>query len=85
MTSSLDYFNPLRYMTTKEYVSIWDMLFSTFLMGFWSRFFASSSLILTFWCGVVRQKIALAIIFFSLTVFFTYFGGMTKIIFWWLW
>ena len=80
----MDIFNPLRYFSPHHYIDFWQTMFNTFLMGFWGRLFASLSLILAFWCGVVKEKLPLAIIFFSLTIVFAYCGVALKFVFWWL-
>jgi len=53
----VDIFNPLRYFSPHHYTDFWQTMFNTFLMGFWGRLFASLSLILAFWCGVVKEKL----------------------------
>ncbi|MBI4594767.1 MAG: hypothetical protein HY730_00125 [Candidatus Tectomicrobia bacterium] len=80
----MEIFNPFKYFTAEQYTNFWQNLFNTVLMGFWGRLFASLSLILAFWCGVVKEKIPLAIIFFSLTIILAHCGGAVKFVFWWL-
>ncbi len=82
--SAFDFLNPLKHFSQSEYVGLWKDLFNTFLAGFWGRLFASFSLALAFWCGMVRQKLPLAIVFFGLTLIFAYCGGAMKFVFWWL-
>lgn len=75
--------NPLNHLSSGDYVSIWQILFATFLQGFWSRVFAVAALSLAFWLGVYRQRFVLGVLLFSTSVIITYFGGMIKAIFWW--
>jgi hypothetical protein len=78
----IDIVNPYRYISQTEYMSIWMYLFETFLQGFWARVGAVVFLILAFWFGVRRQSFYLGFIFFILTVFMTYAGGLLiKLIF----
>ncbi len=84
IASAFDFFNPLKHFSQGEYVGLWNTLLNTFLMGFCGRFFACVPLLLTFWCGVVRQRVPLAVLFFSLTLVFAYFGGAVEFVFWWL-
>ena len=79
----LDFFNPLKHFSRGEYLSFWHYLFSSLLSGFWARLIASLSILFSFWFGVYRRRLGLGIIFFILSVFVSYFGGLLKAIFWW--
>jgi len=78
------FFNPFKYFTPEQYTNFWQHLFSTILMGFWGRFFASAFLVMAFWFGVIRQKVVPALVFFCLTAVIAYFGSFGKAVFWWL-
>lgn len=82
-SSFIDIFNPMRYVTPHGYASLWRLLFRTVLEGFWVRVFAAVFLILAFWFGVYRQKFISGIIFFIVSIFITYLGGIIKFIFMW--
>lgn len=83
MIDFFDNLNPLHYFSNKEYVNIWQILFATFLQGFWSRVFAVITLSLAFWVGVYRQRFVIGILLFTTSVFITYLGGLFQHIFWW--
>ena len=72
----IDLLNPHNYISNIEYVHIWKYLFETFLQGFWARICAVVFLILAFWFGVRRQSFYLGFLFFVLSVFVTYAGGI---------
>lgn len=79
----LDYLNPLKHFSQGEYLSFWQYLFKTVLSGFWARLIASVTLLFSFWFGVYRRKLGLALIFFVVTIVVSYFGSLVNAVFWW--
>lgn len=70
--SFIDFFNPLRYVDSKTYASFWEMLFATFLNGFWSRFFAVLLIIFSFWFWINRRNVAVGIVCLVGSLLFAY-------------
>ncbi len=81
MENFLDYFNPLKYVSQEQYVSIWQALFMGMLHGFWARLLAWSCLVFAFVFGVIRQNVGFAVVLLATAVVVTYCGGLVGWIF----
>lgn len=68
----MDFINPLKYVTSGQYVAFWQMLFATLLQGFWSRMFAILALGLSYWFGVRRRRTAAGFFFLAISTAIVY-------------
>lgn len=76
MDEILRWINPLHYWGMSEYTGFWARLFDTVLRGFWGRFFAASCILLAFYFGVRRQRIAAGLWFVCMAAFLIYGGAV---------
>ena len=79
----LNLLNPFQYISHGEYINWWSGMVRTLLSGFWSRFFASTFLLLAFWLVVYRRRFALGILLFFMSVTIAYLGSLVSTMFWW--
>jgi hypothetical protein len=77
--SWLDYLNPLSHMGSGEYVTFWQKLFATLLLGFWGRTIAVLLLILSFWYGVRRRNFIMGFWTFVLAGLIAYGAAIMKL------
>ena len=80
----VDLINPLFHVQEREYVHLWNSLYSLFFRGFMARFFASIFLLGALWFGFYRQNLAMAVLLFSLTIVICYLGSIVGTAFWYL-
>jgi len=62
-----------------SYLNIWSWAFSNILIGAGAKTLATITLVLSFWFGVRRQNIQLALILFLFTLVLAYGGFIVKI------
>lgn len=75
----LERLNPLHYMGSHEYSTIWQKLFATVLYGFWGRFFFVALMLMAFYVGVRQRNPALAGVCLVLAAVIAYGGGAWNI------
>ena len=80
----VDLINPLFHVQEREYIHLWNSLYSLFFRGFMARFFASIFLLGALWFGFYRQNLAMAALLFSLTIAICYLGSIVGTAFWYL-
>ncbi|MEQ1845869.1 MAG: hypothetical protein ABL983_09895 [Nitrospira sp.] len=68
----LDWVNPLSYLSEEEYLRWWNALAHRYLEGVPLRLLTVGFLSGCYWCGVYRQRVGLAIVFFLLTLLTAY-------------
>lgn len=76
LSEFFDYLNPFRYVSSEGYIRFWEYLFSSFLQGFWARFFAVLFFILAIYVGLRRRSVRGAVIFYILSFLLAYAGGV---------
>lgn len=77
----LEYLNPLRYVSHDQYMIFIRYLFSTILLGFWSKLFATASLFFAFFFGVYRQRFMTGVTLYFVAILLAYGGGLVKFFF----
>ncbi len=78
MEDLIDYLNPLSYMTLEEYLAWWNWVFATLFQGVVARVLAMTCLASAFWYGAYKQRLAVGIFFYALTILLAYVSSFAR-------
>ena len=71
----LKIFDPATYIAQETYLQMY-LCFAGLFKGMLPRMIALTFLVSSFWVSFYRKNILMALLFFSVAVFFTYVGGL---------
>lgn len=76
----LAWLNPLAYFSEQEYLAWWNVVAERFLVGVPLRILTILCVSGCYWCGVYRQRVGLAMLFFVLALVTAYVHPLMHVI-----